>query len=99
MQKDSRLKRLETGDQQAEKFIQFRLYKVLENVDEKRTLKLYSSQLDRIGSSGNFINSREITKRFKVTVGKYLIIPSTYKEDEESDFMVRVFSELPVGTK
>lgn len=44
-------------------------------VDETKTtsLRLYSNQLERIGSSGSYINSREVTKRFKVEPGNYVI--------------------------
>jgi calpain, invertebrate len=97
MQKDSRLKRAKTMKDSAEEFIQFKLFKIKDGVpiDENQStgLKLYGTQLDRIDSSGSYINSREVTKRFRVDPGNYLIIPSTYDEDRDCEFMLRVFTE------
>ncbi|CAF0859466.1 unnamed protein product [Brachionus calyciflorus] len=97
MQKDSRIKRIKTKSESAEEFIQFKFYRIKDDVaidDSKTTgLKLYSNQLDRIGSSGSYINSREVTKRFRVQPGYYLIIPSTYDADVNCEFLLRIFTE------
>ena len=61
--------------------------------------KLHPSVLQRVGGSGSYINSREITKRFKLDPGYYLIVPSIYEEDHEADFMLRIFTENPIETK
>jgi calpain len=103
MQKDARLKRIKTKSDSAEEFIQFRLYRIKDDsaVDESKTsgLKFYSNQLDRIGSSGSYINSREVTKRFRVEPGYYLIIPSTYEEDKSCEFMLRILTEEAIEAK
>jgi hypothetical protein len=39
---------------------------------------------------------REITKRFRVEPGDYLIIPSTYEADRNCEFMLRLFTERVV---
>jgi calpain len=64
-------------------------------VDENKTsgLRFYSGQLERIGASGSYINSREVTKRFRVDPGNYLIIPSTYDANKACDFLIRTFTE------
>jgi hypothetical protein len=62
-------------------------------VDESTGLKLYANQLDRVGTSGSYINSRDVTKRFRVVPGNYLIIPSTYDENKEGEFMLRIFTQ------
>lgn len=97
MQKDSRLKRMQTGNDSCEEYIQFKLFKINDDVevDENKTtgLRLYSGQLERIGTSGSYINAREVTKRFRVDPGNYLIIPSTYDADRECEFLIRTFTE------
>ena len=99
MQKDTRLKRLETGND-SEESIQFRLYKINDDIEINQTrssgLRLYANQSVRIGSSGSYINSREVTKRFKVRPGNYVIIPSTYEDDRECDFLLRILTEQDI---
>ena len=70
------------------------------HVDENQStgLRLYGTDLDRIGASGSYINSREVTKRFRVEPGNYLVIPSTYEEDKNCEFMLRVFTEHPIDS-
>jgi hypothetical protein len=41
---------------------------------------------------------REITKSFRVQPGRYLIVPSTSKNDEDYDFMMRVFTENKIDS-
>lgn len=43
--------------------------------------------------SASFSTSREITGRFSLPPGSYVVIPSTYKPNEEGDFILRMFSE------
>ena len=52
--------------------------------------------LNRLGSSGPYKNRREITKRFDLKPGEYIVIPSTYEADVETEFLLRFFSEKPL---
>ena len=39
---------------------------------------------------------RDVSGRFKLRPGNYLIVPSTFKPNQEGDFMLRVFTEQAV---
>jgi hypothetical protein len=43
--------------------------------------------------SPSFINSREICGRFQLPPGEYVIIPSTFKPNEDGQFLMRMYSE------
>jgi hypothetical protein len=43
--------------------------------------------------SEQFVNAHSVTGRFSLPPGKYVIMPTTYKNDEEGDFVLRMFTE------
>ena len=46
--------------------------------------------------SKSFINTRELTGRFKLLPGTYVIIPSTYGPGYDGQFLLRTFSEKEI---
>jgi hypothetical protein len=103
MQKNTRRKRIELNIESAEEYIQFRLYKV-KNIESfhdsvENGTRLKSNELERINSSGAYTNKREITSRFSLKTGAYVIVPSCYDEDVEGSFLIRIFTEKPLSQK
>ena len=99
MQKNSRLKRTLTKakeDVDCMEEIHFKLFKINDGVDvepkKSSGFKFESSQLTKVGTSGDYFNVSEVTKRFRITAGNYLIVPSAKEADKQAEFLVRVFT-------
>lgn len=101
MQKHTRKKRnSNNSNKNSEEYIQYRLFKAksidIFNEQLNYNKPMLHNQLEKIGSSGPYINKREVTKRFKLKTGAYIIVPSTYDEDIEGEFLLRIFTEKPL---
>uniref|UniRef100_A0A8C8EKW2 Calpain-1 catalytic subunit n=1 Tax=Oncorhynchus tshawytscha TaxID=74940 RepID=A0A8C8EKW2_ONCTS len=95
MQKDRRKKRKEGKDMET---IGFAIYEYMgkSGVHLKRDFFLTHGSSAR---SELFINLREVSSRFQLPAGEYIIVPSTFEPKKEGDFVLRVFSEKPVDRK
>lgn len=96
-QKYSRQKRTANRGVPAEEYIQFRVYKIINDQDAQdaklHSRRLYANQLEQVAESGPYIDAREITTRFCAKAGNYLIIPSCYEADVAGEFLLRLFTE------
>jgi calpain, invertebrate len=74
--------------------IGFAIYKLTDRdlATKPQKLNFFKSNASVVRSPA-FMNSREVSCRFKLPPGHYLIIPSTFEPNEEGEFLIRVFSE------
>uniref|UniRef100_A0AAY4A4C1 Uncharacterized protein n=1 Tax=Denticeps clupeoides TaxID=299321 RepID=A0AAY4A4C1_9TELE len=70
--------------------IGFAIYEVRDYVHLDKNFFLTHGQKAR---SETFINLREVSTRFHLPAGEYLIVPSTFEPNQDGDFCLRVFSE------
>ncbi|XP_071369789.1 calpain-2 catalytic subunit-like [Centroberyx affinis] len=74
----------------------FAIYEVPDEVSGQRNVHLNRNFFLRNASaarSETFINLREVSSRFSLPPGEYLVLPSTFEPQKNGDFCVRVFSE------
>ncbi len=64
-------------------------YKTSSDGQLEKDFFLYNASKAR---SATFINTREISGRFRLPRGRFVIVPSTFEPNSEGDFLVRVYS-------
>ncbi|KAG7316006.1 hypothetical protein KOW79_020872 [Hemibagrus wyckioides] len=92
MQKNRRKLRKEGLDLET---IGFALYQSPNNEDhiDKDFFRFNGSK----ARSRTYINTREVSERFALPPGNYLLVPTTFQPHKEADFLVRIFSETKAG--
>ncbi|XP_065356658.1 calpain-A-like [Calliphora vicina] len=74
--------------------IGFAVYHLNERDMQTRPLGLeFFKNKAMVARSPHFINTRDVTARFRLPPGHYLVIPSTFDPNEEGEFIIRFFSE------
>ncbi|XP_056228684.1 calpain 2, (m/II) large subunit b [Seriola aureovittata] len=82
--------------------IGFAIYEVPQQFHGQREVHLdknYFLTHAQTARSETFINLREVSSRFKLPPGEYLIVPSTFEPHMNGDFCIRVFSEKQTETQ
>ena len=74
--------------------IGFTIYKEIETCDYSAD---YFKSTEAIGTSGSYINYREVFGRFSLTKGAYIIIPATFLPNTEAEFLLRIFSQEKIN--
>ena len=74
--------------------IGFTIYKEIETGDYSAD---YFKSTEAIGTSGSYINYREVFGRFSLTKGNYIIIPGTFLPNTETEFLLRIFSQEKIN--
>ncbi|KAG5278429.1 hypothetical protein AALO_G00098900 [Alosa alosa] len=93
MQKNRRQLRKEGLDLET---IGFAIYEAPNDDDHlgKDFFRYYPSK----ARSRTYINMREVSERFTLPPGKYVLVPTTFQPHHEADFMLRIFSEKQAKT-
>ncbi|XP_070776150.1 calpain-9 isoform X2 [Enoplosus armatus] len=92
MQKNRRKLRKEGLDLET---IGFTVYEAPDNEDQagKDFFRYHASK----ARSKTYINMREVSERFTLPPGKYMLVPTTFQPHHEADFLIRIFSEGKAG--
>ena len=69
-----------------------------ERIQSEKT-KFYMNELKRVQDVRASKKGRSSTQRCRLPPGTYVIIPSTLKEDEAAEFLLRVFTDKGVDQK
>uniref|UniRef100_A0AAY4A182 Calpain-1 catalytic subunit n=1 Tax=Denticeps clupeoides TaxID=299321 RepID=A0AAY4A182_9TELE len=95
MQKDRRRLRREGKDMET---IGFAIYEFFGRVGVHLKREFFLTHASSARSE-LFINLREVSSRFRLPAGEYIIVPSTFQPQKEGDFVLRVFSEKPADSQ
>ncbi|XP_029448965.1 calpain-8-like [Rhinatrema bivittatum] len=93
MQKNRRRRRRTGDDLLSIGYTLYRIPKELENHTDVHMNRDFFSRAPSAARSDTYINMREVSKRIRLPVGEYLIVPTTFEPFKDGEFCLRVFSE------
>ena len=73
-------------------FEHFQLPTGIHKLDKKIVLSK-----EHVGKTDQYVNLREVSKRFSLPPGRYVVIPTTFHSGERGQFLLRLFSEKYLG--
>ncbi|KTG03002.1 hypothetical protein cypCar_00034086, partial [Cyprinus carpio] len=82
--------------------IGFTIYKVPDELRGRNNIHLSRDVLLRqrpIAGCKGFTSMREVSERFKLPTGEYVIIPSTFEPNRNGSFVLRVFTEKEAAAR
>lgn len=74
----------------------FTIYKLTDEQIGKTLDKDYLLHHRFIARCNRWGNASEVSCRFVLTSGHYIVMPVTYRPDEEAEFCLRIFTEKPI---
>ncbi|KAK5608239.1 Calpain-1 catalytic subunit [Crenichthys baileyi] len=99
MQKDRRRYRRHGQDMHTIGFAIYEIPKEFQGSPGVHMKKDFFLRQSSCARSETFINLREVSSRFRLPPGEYLIVPSTFEPSKEADFVLRVFTEKQSETE
>ena len=69
-------------------FEHFQLPTGIHKLDKKIVLSK-----EHVGKTDQYVNLREVSKRFSLPPGRYVVIPTTFHSGERGEFLIRLFTE------
>ncbi|XP_031455620.1 calpain-8 [Phasianus colchicus] len=82
--------------------IGYSLYQIPQELENNKDIHLNRAFFTRnqpVARSETYINLREVSSRFKLPKGEYLIVPSTFEPYKNGEFCLRIFSEKKAKTQ